>query len=179
MPLPKQNTPGFTLIELLVVISIISLLSSVIMSSLNSAREKARDAVRKTDFSTLQNALELYHSDHGEYPKVTSGNGSTTNPKFYCPSDWPCWISGGQFYNMMKPYISELPQDPRPIWNPFTYGEHFYYVYELISDSSYCLAGTLENKNDSAIHSATKSCHRMNVLQTNGSGWPNYSIWRK
>jgi prepilin-type N-terminal cleavage/methylation domain-containing protein len=35
---------GFTLIELLVVISIISLLSSVVMSSLNSARDKARIA---------------------------------------------------------------------------------------------------------------------------------------
>ncbi len=33
---------GFTLIELLVVISIVSLLSSVVLSSLNTAREKAR-----------------------------------------------------------------------------------------------------------------------------------------
>lgn len=33
---------GFTLIELLVVIAIISLLSSVVMASLNDSREKAR-----------------------------------------------------------------------------------------------------------------------------------------
>jgi len=41
----KQNRKkGFTLIELLVVISVISLLSSVILASLRSARDKARTA---------------------------------------------------------------------------------------------------------------------------------------
>ena len=39
-----QKTKGFTLIELLVVISIISLLSSIVLSSVSSARDKARIA---------------------------------------------------------------------------------------------------------------------------------------
>lgn len=46
-----SRTKGFTLIELLVVISIISLLSSIALSSLNSAREKARISAGTT-FST-------------------------------------------------------------------------------------------------------------------------------
>ena len=42
-----QKTKGFTLIELLVVISIISLLSSIVLSSVSSARDKARIAAGK------------------------------------------------------------------------------------------------------------------------------------
>ena len=59
---------GFTLIELLVVVAIIGILSSVVLASLNTARGKARDAVRLSDMHTLQTALALYMSNNGTYP---------------------------------------------------------------------------------------------------------------
>ena len=65
----KTKRHGFTLIELLVVIAIIGILSSIVMTSLNGAREKARDSARLSDIRQIQVALELYHGQNGnEYP---------------------------------------------------------------------------------------------------------------
>ena len=63
-----KSNRGFTLIELLVVIAIIGILSSVVLASLNSAREKSRDARRISDIKQLQLALELYFDASSTYP---------------------------------------------------------------------------------------------------------------
>ncbi len=69
MLLPK-NQHGFTLIELLVVVVVISALSGVVISIINSGgfRDKARDAQRIADLKQTQTALELYFSDFRAYP---------------------------------------------------------------------------------------------------------------
>ncbi len=69
----KRNAKrGFTLIELLVVIAIIGILSSVVLASLNSARQKSRDARRLSDVKQMQLALELYYDANGSYPAASS-----------------------------------------------------------------------------------------------------------
>ncbi len=63
---------GFTLIELLVVISIIALLSSVVLSSLSSARVKAKNSATKAGVVQWRTALNLYYSDNGGYYRTDS-----------------------------------------------------------------------------------------------------------
>ena len=68
----KNKTGGFTLIELLVVISIIALLSAVVMVALKDARDKANISKVKSEIGEFVKALELYKSNYGVYPGVTS-----------------------------------------------------------------------------------------------------------
>ena len=64
-----RKEKGFTLIELLVVIAIIGVLASIALSSLNTARAKARDIKRLAEVKNLQKALEIYYLDNNRYPQ--------------------------------------------------------------------------------------------------------------
>ena len=66
----KNFTLGFTLIELLLVISIISLLSSIVLAGLQTAKGKARDAQRIAEISQLGAALRMYYNDTGKVPGI-------------------------------------------------------------------------------------------------------------
>jgi len=58
---------GFTLIELLVVIAIISLLVSILLPSLNQAKELARSAVCMSNLKQLGILLAMYTNDYEGY----------------------------------------------------------------------------------------------------------------
>jgi prepilin-type N-terminal cleavage/methylation domain-containing protein len=78
----KNTKKGFTLIELLVVIAIIGILSSVVLASLSTARQKSRDAKRISDIGQVQLALELYFDASSSYPTTGGGIAALYAAKF-------------------------------------------------------------------------------------------------
>ena len=73
----KREERGFTLIELLVVIAIIGILSSIVLASLNTARNKGKDASAKASLSSLRASAEIYYSGNSNYG--TAGAGTVTS----------------------------------------------------------------------------------------------------
>lgn len=75
---------GFTLIELLVVISIIGVLSSIVLVSLQKAKQSADNAVALATTRQINNQLTMYFLENGGYP-----NPSGPGAHWYCIGSTP------------------------------------------------------------------------------------------
>lgn len=145
----NRTKKGFTLIELLVVIAIISILSSVVLASLNEARSKARDARRFSDLENVRIALELYRDDNGRYPTFSSGNQASSVPG---NANWQ------ELSTMLSNFIN-LPSDPlnnlNGAFGAAPYLGAYYYMYVVTSaGDKYDLFANLENPHQISCPSA-------------------------
>lgn len=128
---------GFTLIELLVVIAIIGSLSALLLPNFMGARERARDAQRKSDLKQIQKAFELYKQDQ-TIPAFPTG----------LPTAGDCWSSatncGGNIY------MNKFPADPLSTQQ--------YYLGVDNSNLTYTLCACLENVADADSSTSCTVC---------------------
>lgn len=125
----KINFQGFTLVELLVVITIIGILATVALVSLNSARVKARDSKRLADTRQIALALELCYNETGSYIP---------------PASFP--LAGQPLACAGNNYITAMPSDPSKI-------DYQYGVDDDSNPQKYVLATILEDLNIPALTS--------------------------
>jgi len=79
----KKLQKGFTLIELLVVIAIIGILSSVVLASLNSARNRGANAAIKANLGNIRAQGEIVQDD-----RLQAGQAGYSNVNLsasFCP----------------------------------------------------------------------------------------------
>lgn len=143
--------------ELLVVISIIGLLSSFAVVSLNTARAKARDALRKGDMAQLRTAMNLYYDDHNGYPAsnprctwvAAAPHGATFDQDGAdCYSevgtDPATSLSEALVASTTRQYLGSMPKDPRNTGNTAATNEYF---YRYVSDGrDYAIIYRLEEQ---------------------------------
>jgi general secretion pathway protein G len=105
-----QDDRGFTLIEIMVVIFIIALLAALVVPKIIGRTEEAKRVSAKAQIREIENALNLYHLDNGNYPTTEQ----TLDALIKKPTTPPVpnnYKDGG--------YISKIPKDP---WgHPYIY----------------------------------------------------------
>ncbi len=91
-----KRTAGFTMVELMVSIAIITIMSSVVLATLQGARERARDTIRVADLSTLAKGIAAYELEHEQWMETGSGCGFGGNGTGWVSHSYPGQTSMSQ-----------------------------------------------------------------------------------
>jgi type II secretion system protein G len=132
----NKKIKGFTLIELLVVIAIVGILSGLIIVSMSSAINAAKDAKIKSDIGTITKAILVYAANNNSYPSTDT---------------YPCTIGGGttrctNLESNLASYLTAIPKDPS--------GGFYAYSYSG-TGPTFTLTSTLSSGNTYTYSSAT------------------------
>lgn len=163
----KIYQKGFTLVELLIVISIVGLMSSIVLTPLNTATSMARDAQRKAHLDQVRIGLQLYHNKYGTYQ--VSGGGSGGGGQ-----GWLGYEGGGYPKSVARvlseegflntPDIEDIQQDPG------------YMIYVCNGGNEFSLSATLENPEPADISKIQTTCNGVGANGTYTRYGKNYAI---
>lgn len=106
-----STSRGFTLIELLVVITILGILVTLTLVTINpaEAQKKARDTQRLKDMATLQSLVEQYLSDNPGVVTLSSQDSSVAGANSCAATGW----LGRALGNVsLCAYANVIPVDP-------------------------------------------------------------------
>ncbi len=117
----NNSRRGFTIVELLIVIAVIAILSGLTMFAYADTQKRSRDSQRRQDIKIIANALELYYSDNGEYPRITNSGAPAVLNSTWSASNHVSWTQANTNVDgtwksigaaLVPKYLASLPVDP-------------------------------------------------------------------
>ncbi len=161
----KNTNRGFTLIELLVVIAIIGILASIVLVSLNSARNKGRDARIISDVQQARTAIESGFNGAG-YPDLNGqvGNCNTAAAANVVNSNYSqCVITTGPDNSVLSQlHTDATSQGGNVLYSVNPTNTAYAIRGQLVSanNSYFCIDSTGKtNQNDNNTPASVATCH--------------------
>lgn len=153
---------GFTIVELLIVVVVIAILAAITIVAYSGISERSRYSAMRSELTSLNKAILMYHADNGVYPitPVTSAS---------CSGSWCGWdqATGDNFIPGLSPkYISVTPQLSIDKANGDTY------LYRSPDGSNYKLIRLL-----SGGLSASETAAMADMMTTDCSAGINVNRW--
>ena len=177
-----MNKKGFTLIELLVVIAIIGILAAVVLTQVNSARDKTLDVAIKSDLDSIRS------SSVNQYDTLGNKYGATLLGGVGGPVD--CDLTANQpvgsifadttvklaLAHMKKSTggvsgVADTPAASRIACNADAAGTGFAIVAKLKTGGYVCLDGTGQMKTTTGVSSNAYTA----IVGADGAGVPPYN----
>jgi general secretion pathway protein G len=134
-PLPRTRVSGaFTLIEILVVIAIIAILAGLLLQTSSYIQEKAGISRAQTEIKAMENALERYKVDTGDYPTTTGssaspGSDSDTSTKVVIGALMPASSTGSNVYFTFTKKMLSDTNTPTNGYVLDPWGNSYHYQY--------------------------------------------------
>lgn len=157
----NSDKRGFTLIELLIAISIIGLLSSVVLTTINTSRIKARNTQRIANANAIEAGFYVATTGtSNQFPITNSG---------YCLGKASCWngtyVNSSAIDALLKTGMAGevIPLDPS--WKANQYGDAFVYYADASASFIYWV---MENEPGNTDEPCGKGLATM--LSANGLG---------
>ena len=112
----QLKNQAFTLIELLVVIAIIGVLASIVLASVNQARQKSYIARAEQDLVQIRNAISMLEGDTtvdpGQFTITPCVQAPGNNELYLDTPGAGIMATDGNFSNWRGPYMNPVPKDP-------------------------------------------------------------------
>lgn len=111
--LRRQSVTGFTLVEILVVIAIISLLSSLVITTMQDVRKEVYLNTAKKEFRDIHTGLQIYMKDHDDWPADVNRGIPPGVGQYLSEGDWPRGPWPHSWYDWENWGSDDLDHEPK------------------------------------------------------------------